>query len=85
MFFFPHPAHLAGEVCVGGHVSDGERLVGRVVEQTLVESGREEADRRTTVAQRQRQQAAYVIVQVITQSWTHTHTGVRCDMKDTNK
>lgn len=74
MFFFPHPADLADEVCVGGHVGDGERLVGRVVEQTLVESGGEEADRRTTVNQRERQQAAYVKVQVVTQSWGERHT-----------
>ena len=46
----------------------GERLVGRVVEETLVESAREEADRRTAVNQRESEQAAHVKVQVVTQS-----------------
>lgn len=64
-----HPADLATEVCVGGHVCDGERLVGRVVEETLVESVREEADRRTAVNQRESEQAAHVKVQVVTQSY----------------
>lgn len=67
-----HPADPAGEVCVGGHVCDGERPVGRVVEQTLVESAREEADRRTAVNQRERQQAADVKVQVLPQSCRQT-------------
>lgn len=49
IFFFTHPVDLAGKGCVGGHVSDGERLVGWVVEQRLVESAREEANRRTAV------------------------------------
>lgn len=68
-----HLADLAGEACVGRHVCDGERLVGREVEQTLIESRREEADGRSTVDQSERQQAADVEVQVVMQSWTQTH------------
>lgn len=59
---------LAGEVCVRGHVTDSQRLIGRVVEQTLIESRREEAEWRTAVNQRERQQAANVKVQVVTHS-----------------
>lgn len=55
-------------MCVGRHVCDGERAVGRVVEQTLVESAGEEADRWTAVNQRESQQAADVKVQILTQS-----------------
>lgn len=58
---------MAGEVGAGGHVADSQRLVGRVVEETLVESRREEADGGTPVDQAERQQAAHVVVQVVTQ------------------
>lgn len=49
-------------------MTDSQQLVGWVVEETLIESRREEADGRTPVNQTERQQAAHVIVQVITQS-----------------
>lgn len=48
---------------------DGERLVGRVVEETLVESVRKEANRWTAVNQREGEQAANVKVQVVPQSY----------------
>lgn len=51
-----------------------ERAVGWKVEEALVESGGEEADRGPTLNQRQRQQTAHVEVQVLTQSYTETHT-----------
>lgn len=64
-----------GEVRAGGHVRYAERLVGRVVEEALVEGGGEEAQRRTAVDQGESQQAAHVEVQVLVQSCTHTSTG----------
>lgn len=64
---------LMGEVRAGGHVRDTERLVGRVVEEALVEGGGEEAQRRTAVDQGESQQAAHVEVQVLVQSCTHKH------------
>lgn len=69
-----HPADLASEVCVGGHVCEGERAAGWEVEETLVESRGEEAHRRTTMNQGECQQTAHVKVQVLTQSYTHRHT-----------
>lgn len=65
---------LMGEVRAGGHVVDAERLVGWVVEEALVESGGEEAQRRAAVDKGESQQAAHVEVQVLMQSCgTHTH------------
>lgn len=64
---------LVGEVRAGGHVCDAERLVGRVVEEALVEGGGEEAQRRTAVDQGEGQQAAHVEVQVLVHSCTHKH------------
>lgn len=68
----PHLVDLAGEVRARGHVTDSQRLVGWVVEETLIESRREEADGGTAVNQRERQQAAHVKVPVITQSCART-------------
>lgn len=58
-------------------MTDSQRLIGWVVKDTLIESRREEAEGRTPVDQAERQQAAHVIVQVITQGCarTHVHTG----------
>lgn len=56
-------------------MTDSQRLVGWVVEEALVESGREEADGGTPVDQAERQQAAHVVVQVVTQGCAqHTCT-----------
>lgn len=63
---YAHPPDLLGESRFRCHVPDGEGAVGRVVEQTLVESVREEANMRTAVDQSQSQQAADVEVQVVT-------------------
>lgn len=49
-------------------MTDRQRLVGWVAEETLVKSRREEADGGAAVNQRERQQAADVKVQVVTQS-----------------
>lgn len=61
-FVHAHPADLVGEAGFLGHVCDVERAVGRVVEQTLVESRGEEADRRAAVNQRESEQAADIEV-----------------------
>lgn len=63
-----HLVDLAGEVRARGHVTDSQRLVGRVVEETLIKSRGEEADGGAAVNQSQRQQAAHIKVQVITHS-----------------
>lgn len=62
-----HPGDLLGEVALGGHVADSEGAVWRVVEQTLVKAGGKETKKRAAVNQTQRQQAAHVKVQVITE------------------
>lgn len=67
-----HLVDLAGEVRARGHVTDSQRLVGWVVEETLIKSRREEADGGAAVNQRQRQQAASIKVQVTTHSYEHT-------------
>lgn len=58
-----------------GHVTDSQRLVGWVVEETLIKSGREEADGGAAVDQSERQQAADIKVQVIAQSCARTGGG----------
>lgn len=69
-----HLVDLTGEVCAGGHVTESQRLVGWIVEETLVESRREEADGRTSVDQAERQQTAHIVVQVLTQGCARTRT-----------
>lgn len=49
-------------------MTDSQRLIGRVVEEALIKSRGEEADGGTAVNQGERQQAADIKVQVITQS-----------------
>ena len=63
-----HPSDLVGEVCIRCHVFDSEWAVGRVVEQTLIESVGEEANRWAAVNQREGQQTANVKVQVLPKS-----------------
>lgn len=67
-----HLVDLAGELRARGHVTESQRLVGWVVEETLVKSRREEGDGGAAVNQSERQQAADIKVQVITQSCART-------------
>lgn len=54
-------------------MTESQWLVGWIVEETLVESRREEADGRTSVDQAERQQTAHIVVQVLTQGCARTH------------
>lgn len=62
-------------------MTDGQRPVGWVVEETLIKSRREEADGGSAVNQTESQEAADVKVQVVTQSCAHRrqrHQSVFC-------